>query len=461
MDVVVAGGGMVGLASALMLARRGHEVTVLERDAAPADGGPDDDAQGWHRPGVPQAVHAHVFLARSARVLREELPDVLDAVLARGVWPSGRDLGPGYEDDTDLQARRLVLEAVLRRVAQAEPRVEIRAGVRLTGLATRDGPRRRVTGVVTTDDGTVSGDLVVDALGRRSPAPRWLRAIDAPPPAEEHHPFDVHYFARHYRFADGDRPDRSLLPDATMTPWGLFLVFGGDNDTYSLAGGLSLDDPHRGALRDPEVFDRVLSAVEGIGGWAERGEPITDVHLMGGLANRRRRLVVDGEPIVDGYVLVGDASLYTNATFGQGVSLGLWQAQALVRCLEEVDDPAGGLAPALESWTARWLDPRFDEQVAVDAQLSAMFAAGLSGDPVGEPPPERRPAVALQRLAAEGDPVVAPARRRVRHLLAEADELARDPAVTDRIEAFLAADPALALGHGGLARHEFERLVTG
>lgn len=460
MDVVVAGGGMVGVACALMLARRGHEVVVLERDAAPPDGGPDDDATAWRRPGVPQAVHSHLFLARTTRVLREELPDALDAALDRGVLPGDRDLGPGYEDDTELQSRRLVLEAVLRRALEDEPRVAVRGGVRLTGLAAHDGARPRVTGVVTVDDGTVTGDLVVDALGRRSPAPRWLRDVGAPPPSEEHHPFDLHYFARHYRFRDGDRPDRSLLPDARLTPWGLFLVFGGDNDTYSLAGGLSLEDPHRDTLRDPEVFHRVFTALEGIGAWAERGEPITDVHLMGGLANRRRRLVVDGQPVVDGYVLVGDASLYTNATFGQGVSLGLWQAQALAHLVDEVDDPATGLAPALEAWTARWLDPRFDEQVAVDAELGGMFAAGLSGAPVGEPPPERRPAVALQRLAGDRDPVVAPARSRVRHLLAEPDELARDAAVAARVEAFLATEPALALGHGALARGDFERLVS-
>jgi len=33
--IIVLGGGMCGLASGLLLARDGHEVTVLERDAAP------------------------------------------------------------------------------------------------------------------------------------------------------------------------------------------------------------------------------------------------------------------------------------------------------------------------------------------------------------------------------------------------------------------------------------------
>ncbi|WP_344812496.1 hypothetical protein [Microlunatus aurantiacus] len=75
--------------------------------------------------------------------------------------------------------------------------------------------------------------------------------------------------------------------------------------------------------------------------WLSVGDPITDVTVMAGLANRRRTLIRDGAPVVRSLVLVGDALLYTNATFVQGIALGAWEAQALARLITDlgVADP--------------------------------------------------------------------------------------------------------------------------
>ena len=55
-DVVVVGASVAGLLSALVLAQRSARVVLLERDEAAVAGQP--------RPGVPQAHHPHVLLAR-------------------------------------------------------------------------------------------------------------------------------------------------------------------------------------------------------------------------------------------------------------------------------------------------------------------------------------------------------------------------------------------------------------
>ena len=52
--IVVIGGGVGGLTSGMLLARDGHDVTVLERDAAPPPETADDAWNGWDRRGVNQ-----------------------------------------------------------------------------------------------------------------------------------------------------------------------------------------------------------------------------------------------------------------------------------------------------------------------------------------------------------------------------------------------------------------------
>src|SRR4051794_638024 len=99
-EVVIAGGGLAGLAASIFLARRGHRVTVIERDGAPSDppADADDDASGWRRAGAPQSRQSHVLLGRARRVLIDEAPDVLDALVARGVHEQEATVGAGRAD---------------------------------------------------------------------------------------------------------------------------------------------------------------------------------------------------------------------------------------------------------------------------------------------------------------------------------------------------------------------------
>src|SRR4051794_23578332 len=182
--IVVLGAGVCGLATAMMLARDGHDVTVLERDPAPVPESAAEAWEGWARTGVSQFRQAHYLHARVSRVLEQRLPDVRDALLAAGavpINPLGR-LPPEAGDErlSTITARRTTLEHVFARAAEAEPRVEVRRGTAVASLAARNGTAvPHVTGVHAEGGEEIAADLVVDAMGRRSRLPEWLRAAGA------------------------------------------------------------------------------------------------------------------------------------------------------------------------------------------------------------------------------------------------------------------------------------------
>src|SRR5918996_1175488 len=112
MRVVVVGAGPIGLFSGMALARRGHEVTIVDRD-----GGPDETDE-WRRKGVMQFHLPHAFRPQVHAALATELPDALEAILAEGAIAVELPFAPGK---TAIQSRRSTFERGLRRSALREP----------------------------------------------------------------------------------------------------------------------------------------------------------------------------------------------------------------------------------------------------------------------------------------------------------------------------------------------------
>ncbi|HUQ17848.1 MAG TPA: FAD-dependent oxidoreductase [Candidatus Saccharimonadales bacterium] len=366
MPVVVVGAGIAGLAASLAFARRGHQVTLLERDrTAP----PDDPALAfdtWARPGVGHFRQPHLFLALGRKVLRDAFPDLLAGLIAAGAVevdfrarvPGGAE--PEDDDLVGLTCRRPFVETVLRTAAVREAGIEIRPDLRVEALIAdgakppADGAKPpRVTGVGTQHGDRIPADLVVDASGRGTRSAHWLAGIGAHPMREESEDCGLMYNCRYFRFRDGQAlPTAQSLfgPRGDLGYMG-FATFPGEAGTWALALSPGAHDTELRMVRQEPAF---MAAARSIGPIAplvspEVSEPTTPVMPMGELRNVLRSVVLDGQPVVLGFQPIGDALAHTDPSWGWGLSIALAQAVELATLADAARGDLRSLALAFEA----------------------------------------------------------------------------------------------------------------
>lgn len=389
-DVVVIGAGICGLGTALLLARDGHNVTVLERDASDPPERPEDAWAAWSRKGIAQFRQPHNFMPGLRAILERELPDLQDAIRDAGaarfdlINPSPFPALPGEPADDRFwtyTSRRPTGEWVFARAAHAEPRITLRRGVKADRLL--EGPSvlngtPHVTGIATVEGEEIRADLVVDATGRASRSPRWLQDIGARPAYEEQEDCGFTYYTRYF---SGKQPQRIGPP---LTPIGTIsvLTLPGDNGTWSVTIFASSQDKAMKPLRVEDTWTSVIRVCPLQAHWLD-GEPITPVLMMGGMADRYRRFVVDGASVATGFVSVADAWACTNPSAGRGMTVGFIHAVCLRDALRDFEDPAD-FAQRFDAVTEREVAPWYHAQVAADRYRFAQIEALRNGR---EPPP--------------------------------------------------------------------------
>jgi 2-polyprenyl-6-methoxyphenol hydroxylase-like FAD-dependent oxidoreductase len=265
--------------------------------------------------------------------------------------------------------------------------VTVRRGVRVSGLLAGSSAVPGVphaAGVRTATGQEIRADLVVDATGRRTPAQDWLAGLGA---RGAHVEAELSGFVYYTRYFSGAALPSRRAP--AMTPIGSIslLTLEGDNNTWSVSVCGPTGDAPLKALRDPGIHARVVAACPRHAHWLD-GRPITGVLPMAGLWDCYRRFVVDGEPVVTGFVAVGDAWACTNPSGGRGLSLGLFQAQLLrATVAAHLDDPAV-LAGVYDHRTVAEVTPYYRHQLVADrARVAEMNAIRQAlppppGDPV-------------------------------------------------------------------------------
>jgi 2-polyprenyl-6-methoxyphenol hydroxylase-like FAD-dependent oxidoreductase len=451
-SIIVCGGGIVGLCSAMMLARDGHQVTVLESDADPVPESPEQAWDTWTRRGVAQFRQPHNLFARSRQVFDTELPGLTDRLVAAGcVWvdyldrlpPTLSDTAkrPGDEAFRFVTGRRPVIETVMAAAAAEQPGVTIRRGVRAAGLlagspAIAGAPH--VAGVRTEAGEEIRADLVVDAMGRRSPARRWLTELGARDPLVESEDKGFVYYTRYYTGPNRPRRiGRALVPMGSVS----LLTLDSDNDTWSVTLFATTGDKPLKALRDPEVFTRVVAACPMHAHWLD-GQPMTDVLAMAGVIDRYQRFVVDGAPVATGFAAIGDAWACTNPSAGRGMSVGLVHAQQLRAVVRDaLADPAE-FALAFDERTEAVVAPFYRNQVAADRARIAEMTAIRDG----REPPRADSIMARFVAAAAYDPDVFRGLIETVLCMALPQEVLDRPGIKDKIEQYGDAEPPLTPG---------------
>jgi hypothetical protein len=162
---------------------------------------------------------------------------------------------PADEELIYVGVRQALIEWALLQAVTREPSIRTRGGLRVRGLLGRPGRLPDVTGV-RTSEGQVQGDLVIDALGRTSPASLWLQALGAVAPQMESIPCGQIYYSRYFQLKpDAAVPTRGWLfsPRGDLGDGG-FMTFIADNRTFAIVLSIPTSDVDLRVLQHEPAF---------------------------------------------------------------------------------------------------------------------------------------------------------------------------------------------------------------
>ncbi|HEX6311201.1 MAG TPA: NAD(P)/FAD-dependent oxidoreductase [Acidimicrobiia bacterium] len=346
-DVVVVGARCAGAATAMLLARQGHDVALVDRARLPSD---TLSTHGFSRGGVVQLRRWGLLEA----VLESGAPPVREVSFHLGEEIVRKKVKHRAGVDLLVAPRRHVLDQIL--VAAA-----VRAGAHLlTGVNVR-GVRRdaagRVVGVEAHDAyGTqleLDGHTVVGADGVRS---RIARSVGAPVVHARPSPSATQY--AYYSGLDGDGfefhfGDR-LFPGVFRTHAGEACVFVCSPAVAAGARG--------GSGREAAFDDLVARGAPGLAWRLRRARRTSPVRGTSGLPNHVRRAWGAG------WALVGDAGYHRDPITGHGITDAFRDAELLARALDRALRGDEGEPAALATYESQrdvLLAPVFDATCAL------------------------------------------------------------------------------------------------
>lgn len=332
MNIVIIGASMAGLSAAAALAPHAERITVLERDPKPER----DDV----RRGTPQAHQIHLLLGAGQQALERLLPGILDELRAEdlhevdrgrvrwfhaGVWKKQHQNGGSF-----LPITRRRIEHVVRQRVLALDSVNVRWGCPVDAPVFREG---RVVGLRLRDGKVLDADLVVDASGRGTPAPRWFRSWGLRAPREWTVEVGLGYVTREVKLADPSRVPAILAvyPKPPEQYRAALLMKAEDGRCVVTMMGYHGDhaptdrsgfDAYAASLAQPDI-------AEALEGATDLRVPVKHTYPR---QLRRRWEQIRSWP--EGFLPLGDAFCSLDPCFGQGMSVAALEAVALGEMIE-------------------------------------------------------------------------------------------------------------------------------
>jgi 2-polyprenyl-6-methoxyphenol hydroxylase-like FAD-dependent oxidoreductase len=312
-DVVVVGARAAGSATALLLARMGHDVAVFERARFPSD---TLSTHSISRSGVVQLSRWGLLdrvLASGAPAIRQVTFHVEGESVTRPI-----KLHAGV--DLLVAPRRRVLDAIVADAAQAAG-AGIRFGVSVTGLRHEGG---RVVGVTARDAAGAPLELdarfVVGADGLRS---RVARSVGASIDVVGHSAGATHY--AYYAGPDWEGHE-FFVAEGTLA--GVFPTNDGEACIWVCSPGRRAARIRRRAPSLAAAFDDMLvEAAPDLTARLRRARRTSPVRGTIRLPNQVR------QAFGPGWALVGDAGYHRDAVTGHGLSDAFRDAELLAVAL--------------------------------------------------------------------------------------------------------------------------------